>query len=167
MTLKTHKFHDSLQVGDAGEALFSDANPSFQKQDKKSHTDFICSDSGDSLELKTDTYPMDKTENFFIERYSSDKTMLPGGPYRNLKTTHWVYYFISDDVAFWFNPQELVTLIHKLGLDNEKKLTRVYNRSYATLGWKIPRRDVEHIARQTSFAKRKKVSRRNSPKKDS
>lgn len=146
-----HKFSDSVQHGDAGEALFLEANPEYRKGRYDSYTDFQSDLNGTTVELKTDTYSMERTPNFFIERYSSDQTMLPGGPYRNLNTTYWVYYFLEQDTAFWFHPRDLVERIHELGLDDENTLVPIRNRGYNTLGWKIPRSAVEDLAVVTHF----------------
>jgi hypothetical protein len=142
----THKFSDSIHVGDAGEQIFLAYNPSYEKLGRTDNVDFRCRETGDTAELKTDNYDMSRTPNLFIERYSSDATMKPGGPYRNLDTTWWIYYYIRNDHAMWFRPRELIQRLEERGLADESQLIGIQNKGYTTWGWKIRRSDVLDIA---------------------
>ena len=65
------------------------------------------------LELKTDTYLMEDTENFFMETESHGK---PGGPWRALGDgiDFFVYYYIKNNSFFWFHPKSLCKKLDKL-----------------------------------------------------
>lgn len=134
-----------LGRGDVGEALFLSIYPDWSLEtriENRSKWDFI-SEDGASVELKTDYYPMAKTKNLFIEKYSSTKTQSLGGPYRCPDTTYYVYFFIHDGKYIWFRTDELLDRLAEITPHLE--LTEVRNSSYITAGYKVPRELLEDI----------------------
>ncbi len=104
-------FNTQLKVGETGEKFFfkcyADKRP--RMADSRKFDMFIEDDK--TVELKTDTYPMIKTPNFFMEQYGN-LASIPGslgGPWRAKRdgVDHFVYHFTSDNVFFWFDPNTL------------------------------------------------------------
>ena len=79
---KKFDFNTQLSTGNIGEdhfkQLYSNLNP-VKSEDLK--YDFKLS-NGSTVELKTDTYDMEDTPNFFMEYYSDMKKLKIGGPWR-------------------------------------------------------------------------------------
>jgi hypothetical protein len=134
-------FKKQLGVGAAGEKAFFD----FYNKEKGDlvKTDGVKYDfeytSGKTIELKTDTYAMDKTPNFFMERLGNTESKKNGGPWRALddKVDYFVYLYIKDMVAFWFKTRRLVNLLNKHEM--ELKHREIKNRTWTTLGYIVPR----------------------------
>src|ERR1700761_3813752 len=89
-------FKTQLSVGNTGEKEFLIRYPSFKQADGIKY-DFITPEE-QTIELKTDTYSMEKTENFFMEFHSNVNSQTLGGPWRAArdKVDFFVYYFIRD-----------------------------------------------------------------------
>lgn len=102
-------------------------------------------DDGKRIEVKTDWYSLDKTEFFFMERWSSIEKQKPGGPWQSLdKADVFVYLFIRDGVYFEFDNmgllvEELDRIVSKL------KLIRIPNRGYTGGGYKVPIKDLTDL----------------------
>jgi hypothetical protein len=132
------KFHADLARGHKGEAAFLARFPGLMATDGKKG-DLVAPD-GSKIELKTDYYPMSKTVNYFIERFSSLETLSPGGPWQASKhgCDYFVYYYTVDKQGFVFKVADLVAQMEVL----EKTLTpvEVKNVRWTTLGYKVPRK---------------------------
>lgn len=104
------QFKDQLTVGGSGEELFLSLHPWLNKADGIKY-DF--DRNGKSVELKTDTYSMAKTPNFFMERYSDVDRATNGGPWRAAydNVTYFVYMFLPEQKCFWFAPRPLVQFL--------------------------------------------------------
>ena len=150
---KFFKFDEQLSIGDAGESEFkryySELNPQKSKDRK---IDFILN-NGHTVELKTDSYSMEKTPNFFMEQYtvSGGKTSL-GGPWRTKEhgVNLFVYYFLNNKVFFWFCPTTLCEFLDKYIEDNKLSKISIPNKGnngeyYEAQGYKIPRDVVRPI----------------------
>lgn len=141
-----HNFNDSLKKGKLGERwLFENwPHPGLEVLDGRK-SDFIDIRTGKKLELKTDSYNMYNTPNFFIEMWSDVDKLKPGGPNQALLhgSDIWVYLFINNNTYFIFDTQKLVDYIK----ENSHKYTvvTVNNRSWTTTGYKVPREDVAHL----------------------
>lgn len=152
---KVFNFKDQLRIGDIGESdfikIYEKLEPVKSIKDRK--IDFTLN-NGKTIELKTDSYPMEKTENFFMEKNTilPDKREILGGPWRSFdhKIDYFVYYYMSDKVFFWFEPKSLCKFLDKYIKKNSIKPIAIPNRdgkgnTFRSYGYKIPRKSVESI----------------------
>lgn len=136
-------FNKQLKIGAKGEEDFVLSYPTVITPFSGHAYDFDCVDTGAKIELKTDTYDMDKTVNFFIERYSDYNKKSPGGPWQSLDkgVSVFCYYFKKNGVWFQFN--SLKKLVNRLNKITEGKgLVFIQNRGWTTAGYKIRREDI-------------------------
>lgn len=139
---KIHYFSDSVIQGNLGESKFMSAYPHWSKiGDGYTTGDFKY--KSETLELKTDFYSMDKTENFYMEYISNGNKGTLGGPFRDTSITYFVYYYYNNDVAYWFNTKELVDKI-KL-ICNKSQLVPVKNKYFTSYGFKVNRNLLNDI----------------------
>jgi hypothetical protein len=145
---KRFDFNQQLGTGDIGEKDFQKYYPELlavkSKEDLK--FDFTLK-NGDKVELKTDTYGLDETPNYFMEYYSDSKNLKVGGPWRAYEDSIdlFIYYFVKDRTFFWFRTKELHnTLENYLGLYNPK-IKSVLNKGWITQGFAIPRESLDKI----------------------
>jgi hypothetical protein len=144
MTKKRKKFdfNTQLSTGDVGEKDFqkyySELNPEKSAEDLKYDFKLI---NGDTLELKTDTYDMDATPNFFMEYYSDMRKMKVGGPWRAFQdeVDVFVYYFLSNRTFFWFRTKTLHEALEKYISESNPRLKSVPNKGWITQGFTVPR----------------------------
>ena len=97
-------FEDSLKKGDYGEKIFYDYfKDKLEKQDGIVH-DFKIKNTDIYIELKSDYYDIDKTENFFIEKYSDKNRNKYGGPWQALlnNNKYYIYFFVKNKILFIF-----------------------------------------------------------------
>ncbi len=101
----------------------------------------------ESVELKSDSYKMKDTGNFFIETCGNETTGAPGGPYRALKDNiHWfVYLFIQDKTFFWFKPAQMVRSVNQYVSQTGIVPKRIINKTWVGLGYLIPRDVISNI----------------------
>ncbi len=140
-------FKKQLSVGSTGENLFLK-----YYKDGASKADGRIFDllyKGKTVELKTDTYPMQKTENYFMERYGSIEDKKEGGPWRaaNDKVDYFVYFYLANKTFFWFESEPLVKFlnVHTPTL----KCKTVANRGYTTMGFPVKRVSLDHLVIRT------------------
>lgn len=130
-------FANDLKRGQAGEHQFLTIFKALIGTDGRKGD--IVTPDGNKIELKTDFYPMHKTKNFFIERYSSLEVHSPGGPWQAKQhgCKWFVYYYTADKTGFIFETDNLLTQLDKL----ESNLTPVHikNRKWTTIGYKVDR----------------------------
>ena len=150
MAVKIHNFKDSLKLGNKAEQdwmdLFLQKHPQYElfKTDGRSHDFIIMSAFGPfTLELKCDSYDMTKTENVFMERYSSYEKKTVGGPWQaqSKGVDLYCYYFAKQQVMLTANVNKLIIALEELKL-NEKDLIPIFNQGYVTKGWKVKRSDL-------------------------
>lgn len=151
---KVFNFNDQRRIGDVGESdfikIYEDLKPI--KPEKDLRVDFTLSD-GKTVELKTDSYDMAKTVNFFMEQFTvSGKNSKLGGPWRTKedKIDFFVYYFLNNKVFFWFSPISLCQFLDKYIVENKLKPISIPNRdnkggNYEAIGFKIPRESLKEI----------------------
>lgn len=154
-------FKKDLKRGSKGESLFLDYHPEYQltecKTKQKSY-DFINPKTEETVELKTDFYCMDKTPNYFIERFSDYHKRTLGGPFRcHLTCDYYVYLFHKQRISFWFNTKQLVERVNEwAGVGPEvrppwnkvnlsKGLVFINNGRWQTAGHKVPRSLLEDL----------------------
>lgn len=138
-------FKEQLKIGNRGENLFLDLYPSWELV-KENHADFRCTDTGDLIELKTDTYGHDKTPNFFIERYSNYQRKTPGSIWQAHKNgaSRFYYYFINSNVYYEFlDIKKVIDRVEKL-CENQGYVL-IPNKGWTTAGWKVSREALDEL----------------------
>lgn len=144
---KIFGFVKQLNVGNGGEDLFiqsySDLNP---KKGDGRITDIILGD-GKTIELKTDSYCMDKTPNIFIEHFGNREKKTLGGPWRAQKDKidYFVYLYIKQKTFFWFKPIELINRVEHLYSIDKVEVKYIKNIKYETMGYLVDRKWIEDI----------------------
>jgi len=148
---KSFSWKEQLQVGDRGEELYMEHSPYPLVVYPKHKADFRRLSDGALVELKTDTYGLDKTENCFFERWGNLEKKKPGGPWRARKdsVSVFVYYFVRHNIWLEFNTKQLCSLLDKL--TKKSKLIPVKTHGWIVLGYKVPIRDVLSIAQVHTF----------------
>lgn len=131
-----HNFQKSLAVGKAGEQLLLSLWPELVPIDGRKG-DFTL--GPDKVEVKSDQYDMNKTPNFFWERFSNEAKQSPGSVWQSLEhgCNILVYWYPKNKTAFVFD-----TVILKNVLESiipELNPIRIPNTGYYTIGYKIPR----------------------------
>jgi len=143
-------FNTQLVTGDKGEDFFIKCYQSSnaRKSDTKKFDLFV--NDSDSVELKTDTYAMAKSPNFFMEQYGNLKRQphSVGGAWRAKRdnVNFFVYLFMQDRAFFWFNPITLCEHLDKNLENYEKRFIR--NKTYTGLGFLVSRKSVSHLCVQ-------------------
>lgn len=139
-----HVFKKSLGVGALGELLFEQSMKHLERLDGY-HGDFVDKKTGEKTELKTDTYAMAATPNFFMEIYSDKYKQSPGGPFQ-AKThgcTNYVYFYIQDLTLFSFKVDPLISKLEELKATVKKM--DVPNKAWITQGLLVPRELLKDI----------------------
>lgn len=139
-----HYFERQISVGEQGENNFK-RDYSFLHPVKSTDLRWDFDLKSDfKVELKTDTYDMNKSLNYFlesyVESYTTDNKKI-GGPWRALQdgVELFVYYFIRHGIYHWFDSRIIVEVADRFIAENEPRLVRVHNDGYAALGYLIPR----------------------------
>lgn len=137
---KVFDFKEQLEWSHGKESEFIDLylGPKLVKSTNRKW-DFDTPD-GKKIELKTDTYDIAKTPNFFMERYSDITKKSPGGPWRAAEdgVDRWIYWFPSGNVYYEFT--DLPELIKVLDEVTEKYfMFSIRNKAWTTGGYKVPR----------------------------
>lgn len=143
---KVWDFQVQLEFGNRSEELFAERYPRKLEIYPGREYDFTVKCNGQKLELKTDSYNLTKTENFFLERYSDVHKKTPGGPWRAAgdKVDIFCYYFVRHNT--WFEFRDLPKLIKRLDeLTANKGLVHIKNRGWITGGYKVPRSALEDL----------------------
>lgn len=143
MSQKIHNFKKSLAYGSKKEQEFCKLFPELELLDGYI-ADMRIRSSGKTVELKSDKYDLDKTGNFFMERYSyADKN---GGPWQSSdkKIDYYVYQFTKNNAIFVFKTWRLKKLLEKH--EDSFRQVRVYNTGHVTIGYLVPRTLLEPIA---------------------
>lgn len=145
MAYKIHNFVDSLKKGKEEEAKFvaKCAGKLTQLEGKKS--DFKVNENGLLLELKSDFYDMEKTPNFFFERYSNWESKSPGGPWqaKTHDSKYYCYRFVNNDKTFLFDVVQLTAFLDTF--TETLQMKEVRNKTWTTKGYAVPRAAVAHL----------------------
>lgn len=131
-----------LARGDVGEREFLATFPMWQKGEdvNRYEHDFVHSITGETAELKTDYYDMEKTPNIIVEKYSNYEKRTPGGPYRHsTELSLWIYYYRKNGIFIMYNPSQLIEVVDSLRLP----LVPVRNDRYTTMVQKVSRQSVQ------------------------
>lgn len=139
-----HKFAASLAKGAKGEHALLKLWPDLEKLDGR-RSDFKLKSTGETLELKTDSYDMRVTPNFFIERWSDEAKKKPGGPWQasSHSSKYWVYYFPCNNTLFIFDTEELSKALEPI-IENLTPVS-IPNKSWVTIGYRVPREMLMHL----------------------
>jgi hypothetical protein len=135
-------FAEQLSIGSEGEAALQKMwhGPKLTKHPKRAY-DFDGGD-GSKVEVKTDTYDMSKTTNFFIERWSVEQQQKPGSVWQSLEkgVTVFVYFFKKNNTYFVFDNLPLLQATLEVYIEKCKPPPmRILNKGYNALGFKVPR----------------------------
>lgn len=135
----THNFKLSLVKGDAGETAILKLLGGLKKLDGR-HGDLLAS-NGQKLELKTDYYDMQKSTNFFMERWSDVERQKPGGPWQaeGHECSLFAYYFVKNGTLFVWRLPELLKQLNSVLREKCLDKVEVPNKSWTTVGYKVPR----------------------------
>lgn len=141
---KTWDFQKQLEIGNRAEELFMERYPRKLEIFPGREYDFTVKSSREKVELKTDTYNMNKSPNFFFERFSDVHRQTPGGPWRAYEDgiDIFCYYFARHNL--WYEFRNLPELIKKLNkLTKKQGLIYVKNKRWITGGYKVSRDMLE------------------------
>jgi hypothetical protein len=146
----SYQFKHQQRVGRLGEIIFKHAHsPSDYIEADGRKGDFIL--YGNKSELKTDTYGMDETPNFFFERFSNISKQTPGGPWQSFQhdSVRFIYFYLPSLTFFTFKTEGLMKWLNT----NASKYTSktITNSSHQTLGYLIPREAVKHLYRESKI----------------
>jgi hypothetical protein len=148
MKQKVFGFKNQLKVGNKGENYFIKCYHKLNPRKSSSKEIDIIIEDNKKVELKSDSYSMDKTPNFFLEKIGNNVSGKLGGAHRAVADgIDWfVYLYMNDKTFFWFKPEDLKNFI-----DSNKQLEekRVLNKSYHSIGVLIPRELVKHLVFRT------------------
>ena len=110
--------------------------------------DFKVVSTGERLELKTDDWDHEKTENFFFERYSAWERQSPGGPWqsRSKRVNVFVYYFARNGIYYQFSDiKRLCKVLDRIIRKEKLGLVLIKNKGYHTAGYKVRRDLLEEL----------------------
>ena len=112
--------------------------------------DFERVDDGLRVELKSDFYPIEKTKNLFVERWSvvqEGKEPKPGSIWKSVSHADlFVYFFAVSGVYFEFdNIPAVIDAVEKYVEENNVPLIDVQNKGYKGQGYRIPREALKHL----------------------
>jgi len=144
---ETFDFNTQLEIGNDGESDFqkyySNLGP---KKSKDRRIDFILAD-GKTVELKTDTYDMDKTPNFFMEIFGNIGDSSIGGPWRTMQDSidFFVYYFPKNRTFFWFETVPLCLVLDGVIASNQLSPKEIKNKGWTARGYAVPRKALESV----------------------
>lgn len=137
-------FAAQLRQGKKGEAFVERHWPHpIRRHEVLRGPDYVDS-TGAIIEVKSDSYDMDKTANFFMERFSDGAKQTPGGPWQAMQkgVTCFVYLFLQNRT--WFRFDDVPALCGRLeGL--VLPLVGIPNRGYTTMGMKVPRESLKDL----------------------
>lgn len=153
-------FQSSLRTGAIGETLFYQAHCGDLKRidGMKGDFEFLHGPRmGEKLELKTDFYDLNKTPNFFFERWSDRDAKTPGGPWQSLQHgCRWFsYFFVSNFIHFDFETLKLVSVLETI--IPTMKPVQVRNSGWITEGYRVPREMLVDIATPVELVVSKRV----------
>lgn len=151
MKNKQFDWQTQLHLGNRGEELFMEYyhEPLIVYPEHKA--DFKRLSDGKLVELKTDSYNMDKTPYFFFERWSDVHKKKPGGPWRSTRDRVgvFVYMFVRHNVYYEFDSKELVARLNRL--TSKQGLVYVKNKAWVTGGYKVEREALKDIYTRYEF----------------
>ena len=175
-----HNFREDLPKGHGGEKVFHKMNSDLLIRTDGKEGDFIFVPDNKILELKSElsystTNPFSlpalefrkalripppsspkgwrQTDNLFVERYSSEAAMSPGGPWQaqGHSAEYYVHFFPGDGAVFAYRTDEMVDFMEKNIDKRGYEPFPVWNPGYTTIGFRVPRVDVAHLEIRDMF----------------
>lgn len=144
-TKKVYKFNSQNKTGVTGENLFSTCyNDLEPKKPETLAYDFDIK-SNKKIELKSDTWGMEDTPNFFMESISNSSKGTIGGPWRAKKdgVDFFVYLFLKNKTFFWFDTLALCDKLDQLSPQLKKRT--IFNSGYDTIGYLVNRESLRDL----------------------
>jgi len=148
---RTFDFQEQLKVGTRGEELLLEYYPEKLKIWEGRDGDFI-TESGIKIELKADSYNMDKTPNMFIEKYSDFDKKTPGSIWQAAGhgCKRFIYYFVRHNT--WFECNDIPGLCKFIDdTYGHKGFILIKNKGWRTAGWAIPRTNLMPFFKEYKF----------------
>lgn len=140
MTQEVFDFDKQLSIGNRGEDDFCKYYPQLHPVKSKDRAFDFNTDHG-TIEVKSDSYDLNNTPNFFMEIFGNISDAKMGGPWRSFQdgVDFFVYYFPKNKTFFWFEPpslcRKLDTLVAGQGLNPKE----IQNKGWVTRGYAVPR----------------------------
>lgn len=149
---KVFSFQKQFKKGVKGEDFFVECYKDINARRGDGKIIDLLVNENDSVELKSDSYSMERTENFFIERYGNYQKLKDGSIWRSSldKIRYFVYCYAPDKKFYWFNVEDFKKYMD----DNLHKFEQreIKNPGYTSLGFLVPRETVkELIIREDKF----------------
>lgn len=143
------KFTDDLKRGKIAELLLLELWPGLTQTDGF-RGDFITA-GGEVVESKGDYYDMQKTENFFLEKWSDVDNKKPGGPWQALEhgATLFVYLYVKNRTFFVFKTHKLLETLE--AMEPTLRPVRIQNQGWVTVGYLVPRKLLAPFFEMRSF----------------
>lgn len=143
MSNKVYEFKKSLAYGAKKEQEFCKMFPELEQLDGYI-ADMKVRRTGKTVDLKSDRYDLNKTGNFFIERYSYGK--VNGGVWQAAEKgiDYYVYQFSKNGLIYVFDTLQLLDLMQQH--ESKFRKVEVRNVSHMTTGYLVPRDYLEPIA---------------------
>lgn len=153
--MRTYRFKTQKELGIEGERQFTERYQALYNP-IKSTTDLsfdFTLRTKTKCELKTDSYLMDNTPNYFMERWANGNRTKDGGPWRALNDSVpiFVYFFINNQEFHWFRTEKLIIALNELVINTDPALISVKSDEWNVWGYLIPRKDIENIVKIDSF----------------
>lgn len=98
-----------------------------------------------ALSIKPPKAGWTRTDNLFVEKYSSEADESVGGPWQAQKhgAEYYVHFFFGDGSIFAYRTDEMVDFMNKN--EGRYRLCPVRNEGYTTMGHPVPRADVARL----------------------
>ena len=139
--MKTFDFNEQLEVGDVGESDFKSYYSVLSPVKSKEYAIDFTIKNNKTVELKTDSYDMNDTENFFMEKISDINSGKLGGIFRAKQDNidFFVYYFLKNKKFFWFHVPQVYDRVQEIIDTKKPHLKTIKNKRWTTHGYALPR----------------------------
>lgn len=145
---KIFDFNSQIGLGANGERDFISTYRRFGASPSTDRKWDVVLANGKTVELKTDSYSMTDSPNYFMEQCTvSYGQKAPGGPWRarEHQVSFFVYYFIANGAFCWFDPITLCTALDDYIKAYQPLPKEVINDGYYGIGYTIPREAVAPV----------------------
>ncbi len=140
-------FKDSLHSGFLGEKVFAFCLKDKLRQTSGIQNDFQLKKTNHFVELKSEYYSLEKTPNFFIERYSDRDKKTPGGPWQAATkgVRVYIHFFVKNGVYYVFDSQKLINFLESKEFLDNHQLVPIPNKTWITEGYKVNRKLLANL----------------------
>lgn len=158
-TKPTPNFQSDLSRGRIGELAFIHACEGTVEPLDGREGDAKVTGTRTKIEVKSDSYNMDRTQNFFMEKYRSGNRS--GGVFQSIEhgCKYYAYIYVPNGELFIFDCKQLADRLNILHDSKNLTLTSVGNGTYTTRGLKVHRdwlTDIMLSPEQAGFTFNKK-----------